>query len=229
MKKVHNILVLCGIFLILFIGVTACVKDDQDDNIAYPPMIMVDGKLYQDTGYVNSSMLCGTCDGEVKTSVDASKKPAQNDESNFGKGYGYQFLDENMINVKIDDDFVIFKEVGYEPENDIPNVANYRDVAYFDADVIGTDEDNESILLEVYDIPKRFTWIFNKFSSLDEVKPIRVSLDAKRYPYMESVFANNFKDKKVRIYFDGKLKNTEAEMSNPMECNNVYCIEIIGK
>ena len=56
------------------------------------PMIMVDGILYLDTGY-ESKMdgRCGMMDGKILTSVRGSEVPVQNDESNFGIGFEYQY------------------------------------------------------------------------------------------------------------------------------------------
>ena len=61
-----------------------CVAEQEEDSeeIALIPMVMVDGVLYIDTGYNNSEIRkCGTPDGEITSQVKSSKKPYQNNQS----------------------------------------------------------------------------------------------------------------------------------------------------
>lgn len=68
----------------------ATEKEDEQWNLI--PMVMVDGKLYLDTGMESSvEARCGVMDGEITSSVDGTQKPTQDGESNFGTGYGYQY------------------------------------------------------------------------------------------------------------------------------------------
>ena len=54
------------------------------------PMVIVNGELYLDTGYKAPSVRkCGTMDGEITSEVAGSKQPTENNQSNFGTGYGY--------------------------------------------------------------------------------------------------------------------------------------------
>lgn len=75
--------------------------DRNKADYNYPPMVKVAGVVYRDTGYVNAMVTCGTADGEIRTTVDGTKKPANDDESNFGKGYSYQIWDKGYINVRV--------------------------------------------------------------------------------------------------------------------------------
>lgn len=64
----------------------------EDENWAKVPMIRVNGVLYLDTGYNSSSeRKCGTMDGEITSQVSGSQTPVEDDQSNFGAGYGYQY------------------------------------------------------------------------------------------------------------------------------------------
>ena len=74
------------------------------------PMVMVDGVLYLDTGHTNSEMRkCGTFDGEITSEVDGSERPTENDQSNFGTGYGYQYgATEGTIELYMNDKWRIF-------------------------------------------------------------------------------------------------------------------------
>ncbi len=68
------------------------------------PMVMVDGELYYDTGKESTiEARCGMMDGEITSSVDASEKPTENNQSNFGSGYGYQFVSEGTIEIQMED------------------------------------------------------------------------------------------------------------------------------
>lgn len=74
----------------------------------YPPMVMVNGELYIDTGNISDALRCGVMDGEIKSEVEGTEKPTQNDQSNFGKGYGYQYGQEGTIEVCIDGNWKVF-------------------------------------------------------------------------------------------------------------------------
>ncbi|MCI7182227.1 MAG: hypothetical protein MSA26_17005 [Lachnospiraceae bacterium] len=68
------------------------VNEEEQEQWAMIPMVMVDGKLYLDTGMESSvEARCGVMDGEITSSVDGTKKPTQDGESNFGTGYGYRY------------------------------------------------------------------------------------------------------------------------------------------
>lgn len=92
---------------------------DAEDLCGYPkveemgdriPMVMVDGKLYLDTGRVDTEIRkCGTFDGEITSMVDRSEQPFADDQSNFGTGYGYQYTPtEGVIEIYVNDKWCIF-------------------------------------------------------------------------------------------------------------------------
>lgn len=72
----------------------------------YPALIMVDAVLYQDTGKISTEPRCGMRDGEITSTVDTV--PVEDDQSNFGTGYGYQY-GRNGIEVSIDGEWHIFE------------------------------------------------------------------------------------------------------------------------
>ena len=72
------------------------------------PMVMVDGQLYYDTGRTNNVLRCGVMDGEITSTVEGWEIPTEDDQSNFGAGYGYQFLDGN-IEVLMNDQWWVFE------------------------------------------------------------------------------------------------------------------------
>ena len=67
-------------------------KEEEQEQWDLIPMVMVDGKLYLDTGMESSvEARCGVMDVEITYSVDGTKKPTKDGESNFGTGYVYQY------------------------------------------------------------------------------------------------------------------------------------------
>lgn len=74
------------------------------------PMVMVDGKLYYDTGRESTiEGRCGTMDGEINSTVDASQVPTENNQSNFGSDFGYQYITESTIEVYLNDKWMVFE------------------------------------------------------------------------------------------------------------------------
>ena len=75
------------------------------------PMVMVKGKLYLDTGKESDfNRTCGTMDGEITSTVEHFEKPTKDNQSNFGSGYGYQFVSHNSIDVLINEKWIRFEE-----------------------------------------------------------------------------------------------------------------------
>lgn len=92
------------------VEVTSAPGPAPSDRI---PMVMVGGVLYLDTGRESDiTARCGVMDGEISSSVDASEIPTQDDESNFGSGYGYQFVTADSIDVCIDGSWCRFQSEG---------------------------------------------------------------------------------------------------------------------
>ncbi len=82
--------------------------DHEWDRI---PMVMVNDKLYYDTGRESTiEMRCGNMDGEITSSVDGTQIPTQNNESNFGSGFGFQYgSEEDTIEVYMNEKWIVFE------------------------------------------------------------------------------------------------------------------------
>ncbi len=76
------------------------------------PSVMVDGVLYLDTGRVSDALRCGVMDGEITSTVDSSEVPTEDNQSNFGTGFGYQYGPEGTIEVCITEKWCIFAAEG---------------------------------------------------------------------------------------------------------------------
>lgn len=63
-------------------------------------LLMVDDALYYCIGLPSDEVAkCGVMDGEIETSVDEDEIPTQNNQSNFGTGYGWQRTRHNEVEV----------------------------------------------------------------------------------------------------------------------------------
>lgn len=206
-------------FLILMAGLmflfASCNKTGPNENkleSTYPPMVKVKGKIYVDTGYENAMVTCGTADGQIKTTVDGKKMPSKEDESNFGKGYGYQIWEDGYINVQIDNRWILFRDLDLKVKSrEIPEW-----VAHFTGKVINTEED--SLMVEATQIDDRF--YFKKIIT----KPISLSIENLNYSKDGKVTTEDLQGKTVEVYFGGKIKNIEPENSAPIFLENIYRI-----
>lgn len=99
---------LIGLFIISFLCIALHSGCANPDIEKIPPeempekAVMVNDVLYYYTGQQVELLRCGVMDGEITKFVSGSTLPAENDESNFGKGYEYQYVDENHIDVVMD-------------------------------------------------------------------------------------------------------------------------------
>ena len=191
-------------------------KNDEKETVesVFPPMVKIDGVIYVDTGYQNAMVKCGTPDGEIKSTVDGTKEPANNDESNFGKGYEYQKWGDGYINVKIDNRWMLFKDIKLkDKEDEIPEW-----VAHFTGKVISVEE--ASLMVEATEIDDEF--YFKKLFT----KPIVLAIDNLRHEKDGVVSTEGLEGKFVEVYFGGEIKNFEAESSVPISLENIYRIDV---
>lgn len=90
------------------------------------PMVMVDGLLYYDTGKESTlEGRCGMMDGEITSSVDASEIPTEDNQSNFGTGFGYQYGINNAIDIQMEEGtWFVFQREGTEYVEPTENTDN---------------------------------------------------------------------------------------------------------
>ena len=191
-------------------------KDNDKDILesVLPPMVKVKGIIYKNTGYQNGMVTCGTADGEIKTTVEATKEPERDDESNFGKGYEYQSWEDGYINVEIDNKWMLFKDIALKDnEEEIP-----KWVCHFTAEVISTEED--SLMVQATEIDDEF--YFKKILT----KPIALPVDNLRHEKDGVLTTEGLEGKTVEDYFGGEIEHTEPESSLPISIGDVYRIEV---
>ena len=113
------------------------------------PTVMIDGVLYESTGYISSAIGCGTMDGRITSTVEGNETPAKNDQSNFGVGYEYQRSSEGQTAVVMDGMKVIFRDPKHSFAFDIP-----EEVLNFNAEVL--EVRNGSLLVSFISTPDLF-------------------------------------------------------------------------
>lgn len=86
------------------------ITEQEEEKWDLIPMVMVDGKLYLDTGMESSvEARCGVMDGEITSTVDGTQKPTKDGESNFGTGYEYQYgPQEGTIEIFMNEKWWVF-------------------------------------------------------------------------------------------------------------------------
>lgn len=187
-------------------------KEKTEHN--YPPMVKVAGVVYVDTGYENAMATCGTADGEIKTAVDWTKMPVGDDESNFGTGYDYQLWEKGYMNVRLNNRWILFKDLNLKDDGDgIPAW-----VAHFTAKVIKAEED--SLLVEVTDVDDGF------YFKERITKPVSLSIENLDHGKDGFVSTDGLEGKVVEVYFGGEIRNTEPESSVPIHLETIYKIHV---
>lgn len=71
-------------------------------------MIKVKDRVYISTDTAVDILRCGVMDGKIESTVENGVLPEENNQSNFGTGYGYQFRSEDIVDVYIDGKWVMF-------------------------------------------------------------------------------------------------------------------------
>lgn len=101
---------LLGIFIVLVVGIFLILplpqKADEESEEQWDliPQVMVDDTLYFTTGFTASPLdRPEEPDGTITSAVAGYEQPVQNDQSNFGTGYVYQYGNtDGTIEINID-------------------------------------------------------------------------------------------------------------------------------
>ena len=129
---------------------TETINTPEERNWDRIPTVMIDGVLYESTGYISSAIGCGNMDGKITSTVEGNEAPKKNDQSNFGTGYDYQRSSEGQIVVVMDGMKVIFRDPEHSFTVDIP-----EEVLNFNAKVL--EVRNGSLLVSFISTPDIFT------------------------------------------------------------------------
>jgi hypothetical protein len=74
-------------------------------------MLKVKDQVYMSTDTVVNVLRCGVMDGEIDSTVANGVIPEQNNQSNFGTGFGYQIISADVVDVYIDGEWIMFTPV----------------------------------------------------------------------------------------------------------------------
>lgn len=91
----------------------AASADDSGNTVSEKEVelcmaVNVGGTVYYDTGVNSTRLRCGMMDGEITSSCDMEKVPEEDNQGNFGEGFGYQYGIEGTIEVKMENGWRIF-------------------------------------------------------------------------------------------------------------------------
>lgn len=199
---------------------------DELDKTYEGPIIsavMVDGKLYKDTGCLNNLVTCGTMDGKIDKVVPTNEFPKNDGESNFDK-CEYQYADEGFITIYYEGKYLLFS-TGDNWSETKKYVANFTGTV----EEVACDEDtNDATMLRIKDIdvPEEFKYIFGK--NTEYPNPFLVKLDnVVVQKDREPIDPKDTQGKKVTVYFDGTAHNTELTSSALITIDSAYEIEVL--
>lgn len=96
-------LLLISLILLLISG----CSDIQEENAA-APNVMINNYLYHTTGIVVEDDGFKTS-GKIKSSVDGTKIPHKNNQSNFGVGMEYAIISDDVVYVNVDEKWIRFE------------------------------------------------------------------------------------------------------------------------
>lgn len=75
------------------------------------PIVMVNGELYYDTNKESETYeRCGLMDGKITSSVGRSEVPTEDNQSNFGTDYEYQYGTDGRIDILINEKWAVFEK-----------------------------------------------------------------------------------------------------------------------
>lgn len=198
-------------------------EPDHTDEGAIISAVMVDGKLYKDTGCLNNLVTCGTMDGKIEKVVPTNEFPKNDGESNFDK-CEYQYADEGFITIYYEGKYLLFStgDNWSETKKYVANFTGTVEEVVYDE----TTKDATMLRIKDIDVPEEFKYIFGK--NIEYPNPFLVKLD---YVVVqkdrEPIDAKEIKGKKVTVYFDGTAHNTELTSSALITIDSAYEVEVL--
>lgn len=97
--------------MVYYEGIMKTGEEIPDDEVKIRrPIVQVNGKIYQKTDEL-ATVTCGVADGRILYAEAADKGLTEDNTSNFGEGYPYQYSDEGHLSVNIDGTWYVFEYV----------------------------------------------------------------------------------------------------------------------
>lgn len=137
-------------------GITVIERAEADSMWDRIPMVRVNGKLYYDTGKESTvNGRCGNMDGEITSTVDGTEIPMEDNQSNFGSGFGYQYGANDAIEIYMNEKWFIFE---YREEKEHQSVEPSVIKTYEVTDSYADFEDDELVTMVKYYEMSDGTW-----------------------------------------------------------------------
>lgn len=198
-------------------------EPDHTDEVALISAVMVDGKLYKDTGYINNLVKCGTMDGKIEKVVPTNEFPKNDGESNFDK-CEYQYAGDGFLTIYYEGKYLLFStgDIWDETKKYVANFTGTVEEVVCDE----TTKDATMLRIKDIDVPEEFKYIFGK--NTEYPNPFLVKLDyVDVHNDRERIDPKDTQGKKVRVYFDGTAHNTELESSALITIDSAYEVEVL--
>lgn len=198
-------------------------EPDHTDEVALLPAVMVDGKLYKDTCYINNLVKCGTMDGKIEKVVPTNEFPKNDGESNFDK-CEYQYAGDGFLTVYYDGKYLLFStgDIWDETKKYVANFTGTVEEVACDEDT----KDATMLRIKDIDVPEEFKYIFGK--NTEYPNPFLVKLDyVDVHKDNEPIDPKKIEGKIVRVYFDGTAHNTELTSSALVTIDSAYEVEVL--
>ncbi len=198
-------------------------EPDHTDGVALLPAVMLDGKLYKDTCYINSLVTCGTMDGKIDKVVPTNEFPKNDGESNFDK-CEYQYAGDGFLTVYYEGKYLLFStgDIWDETKKYVANFTGTVEEVACDEDT----KDATMLRIKDIDVPEEFKYIFGE--NTEYPNPFLVKLDyVDVHKGGEPIDAKEIEGKKVTVYFDGTAHNTELTSSALVTIDSAYEVEVL--
>lgn len=198
-------------------------EPDHTDEVALLPAVMLDGKLYKDTCYINSLVTCGTMDGKIDKVVPTNEFPKNDGESNFDK-CEYQYAGDGFLTVYYEGKYLLFStdDIWDETKKYVANFTGTVEEVVFDE----TTKDATMLRIKDIDVPEEFKYIFGE--NTEYPNPFLVKLDyVDVHKGGEPIDPKEIEGKKVTVYFDGTAHNTELTSSALITIDSAYEVEVL--
>lgn len=198
-------------------------EPDHTDEVALLPAVMLDGKLYKDTCYINSLVTCGTMDGKIDKVVPTNEFPKNDGESNFDK-CEYQYAGDGFLTVYYEGKYLLFStgDIWDETKKYVANFTGTVEEVACDEDT----KDATMLRIKDIDVPEEFKYIFGE--NTEYPNPFLVKLDyVDVHKGGEPIDPKEIEGKKVRVYFDGTVHNTELTSSALITIDSAYEVEVL--
>lgn len=172
-------------------------------------LLQVRGHIYVNMNYVAQGREDQAVDGTIKKHVGSLGSLNGDEQSTFGIGNPYQYLDRTHVVVKIDGRWMIFQDLAISSWQ-IPSC-----VAHMTGTIQGRQD--MMVLFTVTEVPEPFVSLFPE--PLSELKTI--ALPAQSFP-TAALAHPAFVGQTWEVWFDGDLQGTDPSLPSPIHLGAVY-------